>query len=567
MFPPLIKVPALLRLSSAILVGALAVALVPSAAQAVGLSDDFNRPDSADLGEAWTILSGAPRIEGGAVTGIPYVSSEAMRTSELGWASVSADAHVGTGVYYVAVLAGGSSIDASDHAYVKVQANAGSGKFDAVFFYRGGNGPGNVVDSFIPLPAEDHFTAARMTLTVEGSVASLDLDTDFDGVADQTYSATYATPFTGTFGGIGVYGNARVDNFGEGGVPMPITTTLTGPELVETTFGTGELALSLSSDSGTPEGDIAVEITGTLPTTVVTVPVVDGAATLSLDSLDVGTFTYTADYAGDAYFAGSTVTGTIEVAPAPTSMTVSAASVTYGEPLVVEAVVTSDEVTPEGMVLFSSGEVEIGRAALVDGVATVSVPGLAAGDYPIAADFRGAPRYGPSGATVDAEVFLTTSVTALEMPVAARVGDEVAMVATVAPASGPMPLTEGTVTFDADGVILGGVSVIDGIATLMSDALPLGSSTVTATFSGTENVRESASSSQITIEPAPVVDEEDDTPVVTRPDEDEVVDEGAQQTPSLPVTGAAPAGPLTAAALLLGAGALALGWSRRLRRA
>jgi hypothetical protein len=562
MFMPLTKVPALVRLSGATLVGALAVMLAPSTAHAAGLSDDFNRPDSSDLGGTWTILDGAPRIESGAVTSVANTTSVAMQESALEWSSVSADAQAGTGVNYVAVLAGGSGIDAGDAAYVKVQQNVGNGYFDAVFFYRGANGSGAPALSYIPLPAEDHFTAARMTLTVEGSVASLDLDTDFDGVADQTYSSTYDAPFTGTFGGIGVYGDARVDNFGQGGVPMPIATTLAAPAIVETTFGSGELALSLTSAMGAPEGDIAVKIRGTVPTTVLTAPLVDGVATLALDFLDVGTFTYVADYGGGAYFAGSTATGTIDVAPAPTSMTVSAVSVTYGEDLVVEAVVASDEVTPEGVVLFSWGEVEIGRAALVDGVATVRVPDLSAGAYPIEADFQGAPRYGPSGATVDAAVFLTTSVTALEVPLAARVGDEVAMTATVSPASGPMPLTEGTVTFEAGGVILGGVSVIDGIATLMSDALPSGASTVTATFSGTANILGSVSSAQISVQPLPVVDEEEDTPAVTLPVEGEVA-----TPPSLSVTGASPAGPLTVAVLLLSVGALAVAGSRRVHRA
>jgi len=56
-----------------------------------------------------------------------------------------------------------------------------------------------------------------MTVTLTGNVVTMDLDTNFDGIPDQTYSAgSVPLGLLGTGIGLGGFGGGTMDNFAAG---------------------------------------------------------------------------------------------------------------------------------------------------------------------------------------------------------------------------------------------------------------------------------------------------------------------------------------------------------------
>lgn len=108
-------------------------------------------------------------------------------------------------------------------ARVKVQNNTSSTGYDIVYFYYGNNGNsfGTEPTTFALTP----FTSARMSLTLVGTVATFMLDTNFDGIADQTFTRTdVPIGSLGTGIGLGFFGATTLDNFSV--VPEPSTVWL-----------------------------------------------------------------------------------------------------------------------------------------------------------------------------------------------------------------------------------------------------------------------------------------------------------------------------------------------------
>ncbi|MHC4574719.1 MAG: hypothetical protein ACYS76_11410, partial [Planctomycetota bacterium] len=92
----------------------------------------------------------------------------------------------------------------------KVQDNSAGGAFDRLWFYYG-----NHVSGFGSEILSPTFTSARMVTHLVGDTITVELDTDFDGMADQTYSRSgIPTALLGTGSGLGGYNNPLMDNFG-----------------------------------------------------------------------------------------------------------------------------------------------------------------------------------------------------------------------------------------------------------------------------------------------------------------------------------------------------------------
>lgn len=192
------------------------------AARGQVIVDTFNRADSTNLGVDWTERTGDVSIVGGMLRGtdtalITYNGPTATNT-------ISADVIFGSGGVQYAALVLGYAND-TNNVFVKVQSNSGTAGFDNVFFYYGNNGSG-----FGTQPSSQAITPfqnGRITLTLSGSTAILSLDTNLDGVIDQTITRS-GIPLTnlGTGVGLGFYGVAAIDNFALSAVPEPNTTVL-----------------------------------------------------------------------------------------------------------------------------------------------------------------------------------------------------------------------------------------------------------------------------------------------------------------------------------------------------
>lgn len=194
-------------------VGVLAVAATAQAQW----SDDFNRPDSSDMGPDWIEEVGDFRIaeshgRAGSGMGNQWMrhTSAALEYDE---AVMSVDIFAtDPALSYVALMSGLPSGGATDNLFIKIQ---GSGMFTNAGFY-GRFNSNYWGGGFITL--DTPFEAARMTVSIidNGDTVKLDLDTDFNGEVDQTYSASGVLAINGNFGtefGIGAYGNADFDNW------------------------------------------------------------------------------------------------------------------------------------------------------------------------------------------------------------------------------------------------------------------------------------------------------------------------------------------------------------------
>jgi hypothetical protein len=185
-------------------------------ANAGTILDDFNRPNAATLGPNWTQQAGTDQILNGQATQITYTSLATFN----GASSTSAFVSVydnGSDTQYIALVL--NFTDTADNFFIKVQNNGDASAFDDYAFYYGNNGGG------LFQGLSQTFTSALIWATFSGTSATLYIDPTFTGVAQQTYTYDFGSNPGGTAIGLGFYGAAAADNFGEGtpssGAPAP----------------------------------------------------------------------------------------------------------------------------------------------------------------------------------------------------------------------------------------------------------------------------------------------------------------------------------------------------------
>lgn len=191
--------------------------------------DNFDRANSATLGSSWTEQSPTMSVEGNSATN--PASNAALATWNATVPTQQACADVtdnGASVQYAALALGYSNL--TNAAFVKVQDNSAAGNFDTAYFYYGNNGSCQITGGCaVPIAA---FHAARLHASLNAATGqvTLDIDTNFDNVPDQSITKTYNTPFAfGNAIGIGVYGHAFMDNFATAPAPTPTPTPTPTP--------------------------------------------------------------------------------------------------------------------------------------------------------------------------------------------------------------------------------------------------------------------------------------------------------------------------------------------------
>jgi hypothetical protein len=380
---------------------ALTVLLVsaPLAAHAAAAFDDFDRPDGS-LGASWTTVSGVTSLVGGRATGTDH--SAALLNGAAG-TRVSVDAYAGSGISFVALIAGYTSASAA--YFVKLQDNDGNGSFDSVYAYYGDTA-GSAVGTW-SAPATSH---ARIALTMSGSNGTFTVDSDLDGDVDASYTMTF--PAAASPGvGLGFYGQARADGFAVDAVPVAVTAA------AATTVTVGSGTLEVVADAGgTPAaGTIVLEIPGEAARSAV---LDDGVADFDLGALPVGAHTFTARYAPAlGYEPAPAATGTITVNAIATTTSLAAPTSTMavGATTSFSATVTAASGTAVGDVSFYDGADLVGTSPLVGGIATFGFGSAEVGSHSITAVYAGSATHATStsGAfaiTVDPATTTTTLV-------------------------------------------------------------------------------------------------------------------------------------------------------------
>ena len=276
-------------------------------------------------------------------------------------------------------------------------------------------------------------------------------------------------------------------------VGQPVTFTATvvtnpgfGPPTGTVTFHDGETVLG----------------TGTLDA--------DGVATFTTSDLAPGSHSITATYEGDADFSSSSSTALDQDVDGATSTSLasSANPAAVGQPVTFTATVAGVPVgaTPTGTVTFRDGETVLGTGTLdADGVATFTTSDLAPGSHSITATYDGDADYGQSTSAPVAQsvVVAMTKTTLTGTPNPSTFGQPVTLTATVL---GVVIRPTGTITF-RDGATVLGTAALDanGVATLITSALGVGSHSITATYEGDANFGMSTSA------PVPLVVQADST--------------------------------------------------------
>ncbi|WP_432046490.1 Ig-like domain repeat protein [Streptomyces asiaticus] len=273
------------------------------------------------------------------------------------------------------------------------------------------------------------------------------------------------------------------------GQAVTISATVTGPP-----------------GAGTPTGTVTFTISGR-PT--VTIPLdASGVATLTTTDLAVGAHSITAVYNGAPGVPGSTGTGTHTVDKARTATRVSSStnpSVT-GQSVTltaVVAVVPPGAGTPTGSVTFAiTGGPSLTAPLGTTGTATVHVPGLPAGSYPVTATYSGDDNVDSSSGTTTQTVNRAGTTTAVTADPHVTVFGQTVTVTTIVSAVTPGAGTAtGAVRYTIEGTNLT-FTPTDGAITVTIFGLPVGTHTVAVTYLGDVNFTGSSGSVTFTVEKA-----------------------------------------------------------------
>jgi len=154
---------------------------------------------------------------------------------------------------------------------------------------------------------------------------------------------------------------------------------------------------------------------------------------------------------------------------------------------------------PLGTVSFYNGSTVVGTAAVnASGVATFATSSLPSGPNLVKATYSGNMEFAASVSPVSTQTVTGTSLTSTSTttsasPNPAAPGESVLLTATVAPAPTGSPL--GTVSFFNHSTQLSTADLnSSGVATFRTSALPPGSNSITAAYSGNASFAESTSS-------------------------------------------------------------------------
>jgi sugar lactone lactonase YvrE len=228
----------------------------------------------------------------------------------------------------------------------------------------------------------------------------------------------------------------------------------------------------------------------------------NGTVVVSLASLAPGTYSIVAVYEGDTDDATSSsapLTETIQKIPTATTLSASLNPISAGAVLTLSAAVSATGSATgagalTGEVTFSEGATVYGSVAINGaGNATFPISTLPAGSHSITATYSGNTNYATSTSAVLVEVVQSTATTTtLTSTAATTLADEPAsFTASVSSTTG---IPTGSVSFYDGGVSIGQAQLnAQGLATLSTSTLTVGTHNITAVYVGNGNYNTSTS--------------------------------------------------------------------------
>ena len=299
------------------------------------------------------------------------------------------------------------------------------------------------------------------------------------------------------------------------------TVTVVTTSTPTTIYGqVADVSATITATAGAavnPSGSVTF-FDGSLPLGTVDVSDAGGTATASLTTSNLveGPHFVTATYSGDPTYATSTTVtpATIDVAEAPTSVTVSDASAqsVVGQTVVLTASIASPAPGPTGTVQFADNGEPIGSGAVSGGQATFQTSSLALGDHAITAVYEGDDNF-IGGSSTDTlmqtvgQAATSTGVTSAHDP--GLVGQAIAYTATVAVATPGSGTATGTASFSDDGNPMPGCQGLalspapPSVVTCTQATDTTGTQDITVAYSGDTNFTASEGSMTESVSPVP----------------------------------------------------------------
>ncbi len=298
---------------------------------------------------------------------------------------------------------------------------------------------------------------------------------------------------------------------GVAGHAVALSTTTLASGLNASIYGQPvTFTATITPVSPVPTGSVTFQDGGANIAGCVNRAVAARVAACTVSTLTAATHTITAVYGGNGTYAGSTSIAVIQVVnPGDTTAALGASAdpSVSGQTVTYTATVTAiapASGTRTGTVNFEDGGVTItgcgAKAVAAAGTATCAAAYAGPGSHSITATYSGDGNFaGSTSATFDQNVNQGATSTALGSSVnPSRTGANVTFTATVtatAPASGTRT---GAMNFQADGVTITGCGAqavaASGKATCVTNGLAVGTTAITAVYSGDANFTGSTSS-------------------------------------------------------------------------
>ena len=193
------------------------------------------------------------------------------------------------------------------------------------------------------------------------------------------------------------------------------------------------------------------------------------------------------------------MTVTVSQISTTTVLSYTPTSPTYGTNVEFTATVTpasTGSASPSGDVDFYNGSTLLGSVAISNDIASYSTSALPVGTNSITAKYVGDTNYATSTSTPATVVTVaqgTTTTTVSFSPTLPVYGQVITLTATITPGASGAASPTGTVDFFNGSTLIGSGTVSNGVATLNTTALPVGTTDVTAQYLGDSNYSGSTS--------------------------------------------------------------------------
>ena len=278
-------------------------------------------------------------------------------------------------------------------------------------------------------------------------------------LAAGTYDFTAAWAGNDNYNAVGDSGKfsvAKVDSI----IDVAVSDIKVGEDAV--------ISVKLLSDA---TGSVTVTVNGKDYTETV----VNGVANVKVADLKAGTYDVAVKYSGDNNYNAAVATSSFTVSKVDSTMDVTVNDIVFGGDLTVDAVLP-DDATGE-VVITVNGEDY--TAAIENGVASVTVSDLKAGDYTVAVKYTGDNNY--NEATGSAEFSVLKITPEMDVTVEDIVFGEDLIVNAVLPvdATGEVVITVNGVDYH--------VAIENGVATVTVSGLEAGDYTVAVKYAGDDN--------------------------------------------------------------------------------